>query len=100
MNTANEVYSAKNESVHLFNSKIGHSYSCKQESLYMGNNLYLDVDKNRLQAFNFTKSEEFGTCKFTRGKTINVFRQINHSHDFFEYSHKKGELNVFQIKLL
>ncbi|XP_071782152.1 macrosialin [Centroberyx gerrardi] len=56
----NAVYTAKNESVHLFAAKIGHSYSCKSESLYMGNGLYLDVTQDRMQAFNLTKSKEFG----------------------------------------
>ncbi|KAI3376665.1 hypothetical protein L3Q82_017096, partial [Scortum barcoo] len=57
----NQVYTAKNESVHLFAAKVGHSYSCKSESLFMGNGLYLDVNQDRMQAFNLTKSNEFGS---------------------------------------
>ncbi|XP_071402456.1 macrosialin [Centroberyx affinis] len=53
----NAFYQAKNESVHLFAAKIGHSYSCKSESLYMGNGLYLDVTQDTMQAFNVTKSK-------------------------------------------
>ncbi|XP_076581606.1 macrosialin [Chaetodon auriga] len=56
----NSQYSANNDSVHLFNAKVGHSYSCKKESLYMGNGLYLDVSQDRMQAFNLTKSNDFG----------------------------------------
>uniref|UniRef100_A0A8D2ZQU3 Lysosome-associated membrane glycoprotein 2-like luminal domain-containing protein n=1 Tax=Scophthalmus maximus TaxID=52904 RepID=A0A8D2ZQU3_SCOMX len=55
------MYSANNESVHLFAAKVGHSYSCKDESIYMGQGLYLDVNKDRMQAFNLTKSNEFGS---------------------------------------
>lgn len=53
------VYSAQNKSVHLFAAKIGRSYSCKTESLYMGNGLYLDFTKDRVQGFNVT-ANEFG----------------------------------------
>ncbi|XP_034532543.1 macrosialin-like [Notolabrus celidotus] len=49
-----------NSSVKLFTAKVGHSYSCKSESLYMGKGLYLDVTQDRMQAFNLTKSNEFG----------------------------------------
>uniref|UniRef100_A0A1A8GL91 CD68 molecule n=1 Tax=Nothobranchius korthausae TaxID=1143690 RepID=A0A1A8GL91_9TELE len=52
-------YTASNSSLHLFSAKIGHSYSCKAESIYMGNNLYLSVEKNKMQAFNFA-SNDFG----------------------------------------
>ncbi|XP_031145923.1 macrosialin [Sander lucioperca] len=54
-------YTANNKSMNLFAATIGHSYSCKRESLYMGNGLYLDVNQDRMQAFNLTKSNEFGT---------------------------------------
>ncbi|XP_047457736.1 LOW QUALITY PROTEIN: macrosialin [Mugil cephalus] len=57
---SNQQYSASNKSLHLFTTKVGHSYSCKAESLYMGKGLYLDVSKDRMQAFNVTKSAEFG----------------------------------------
>ncbi|XP_029932672.1 macrosialin [Myripristis murdjan] len=53
-------YVANNKSVHLFPAKIGHSYSCKNESLYMGNGLYLEVSHDRMQAFNFTNNKDFG----------------------------------------
>ncbi|XP_060887600.1 macrosialin [Labrus mixtus] len=49
-----------NSSVRLFAAKIGHSYSCKSESVNLGNGLYLDISKDRMQAFNLTKSNEFG----------------------------------------
>ncbi|KAM4714628.1 lysosome-associated membrane glycoprotein 1-like [Anableps anableps] len=52
-----QKYSAKNESVHLFAAKIGHSYSCRNESVAMGNGLSLEVSNNRMQAFNITKNE-------------------------------------------
>nr|XP_061816026.1 macrosialin-like isoform X1 [Nerophis lumbriciformis] len=58
--TANGQYAASNKSMRSFAAKIGHSYSCKSESLYMGNGLYLDVKQDRMQAFNLTKSNEFG----------------------------------------
>ncbi|XP_044040886.1 macrosialin [Siniperca chuatsi] len=57
----NSQYSANNKSVQLFTAKVGHSYSCKGESLYMGNGLYLDVNQDRMQAFNLTKSNDFGS---------------------------------------
>ncbi|XP_061768393.1 macrosialin-like [Nerophis ophidion] len=58
--TANGHYSASNQSMRSFAAKIGHSYSCKSDSLYMGNGLSLDVKQNRMQAFNLTKSNDFG----------------------------------------
>lgn len=57
----NSSYSANNKSLHLFAANIGHCYSCKKESLFMGNGLYLDVSEDRMQAFNLTKSIDFGT---------------------------------------
>ncbi|KAM8747669.1 lysosome-associated membrane glycoprotein 1 [Acanthopagrus schlegelii] len=56
----NAQHTAKNESVHLFAAKIGNSFSCKNESLFMGHMLYLDVTQSQMQAFNLTKSGEFG----------------------------------------
>ncbi|XP_018549353.1 lysosome-associated membrane glycoprotein 3 [Lates calcarifer] len=58
------TYSANNDSLHLFPAKAGHSYSCKKESLYMGNGLWLDVDRDRMQAFNVSKNHEFGISDF------------------------------------
>ncbi|GLD68194.1 lysosome-associated membrane glycoprotein 2-like isoform X2 [Lates japonicus] len=58
------AYSANNNSLHLFPAKAGHSYSCKKESLYMGNGLWLDVDRDRMQAFNVSKNHEFGISDF------------------------------------
>ncbi|XP_069579330.1 macrosialin-like isoform X1 [Brachyistius frenatus] len=57
---SNKPYNAKNDSLHLFRAKVGHSYSCTGESIYMGNGLYLDVSQDRMQAFNLTKSNNFG----------------------------------------
>ncbi|XP_032439135.1 macrosialin-like isoform X3 [Xiphophorus hellerii] len=54
--SGNQKYSAENDSVHLFAAKIGHSYSCKDESVFMGNGLSLEVSNNRMQAFNVTKN--------------------------------------------
>ncbi|XP_056155994.1 macrosialin [Lampris incognitus] len=54
------VYTANNKSVHLFAAKIGHSYSCRSESLYMGDGLYLDVLHSKMQAFNLTSNKGFG----------------------------------------
>ncbi|CAL8325572.1 unnamed protein product [Lota lota] len=56
-------YSAHNDSLHLFAAKIGHSYSCRSESFNMGMGLYLDVTQARMQAFNFTASNEFGVSE-------------------------------------
>uniref|UniRef100_UPI001A98FF74 LOW QUALITY PROTEIN: lysosome-associated membrane glycoprotein 1 n=1 Tax=Gasterosteus aculeatus aculeatus TaxID=481459 RepID=UPI001A98FF74 len=57
------LYTANNKSMHLFAAKLGNSYSCKKESLFMGNGLYLDVDQDRMQAFNLPKNSEFGTAE-------------------------------------
>ncbi|KAM4611365.1 lysosome-associated membrane glycoprotein 1 [Polymixia lowei] len=53
-------YAATNKSLHLFAAKIGHSYSCKSDSVYMGSGLYLDVTQDRMQAFNFSNNVDFG----------------------------------------
>uniref|UniRef100_A0A8C2EN77 Si:ch211-212k18.7 n=1 Tax=Cyprinus carpio TaxID=7962 RepID=A0A8C2EN77_CYPCA len=52
-------YSGKNESLELFSVDLGHSYSCKTETLYMGGGVSLDLTHNRFQAFDF-KNNEFG----------------------------------------
>ncbi|XP_073331241.1 macrosialin [Pagrus major] len=56
----NGQYMAKNDSVHLFAAKIGNSYSCKNESIFMGDGLYLDVSQDQMQAFSLTESNKFG----------------------------------------
>ncbi|XP_074518342.1 lysosome-associated membrane glycoprotein 1 [Halichoeres trimaculatus] len=53
-------FSRSNSTLKLFPTKVGHSYSCMNETLYMGNGLYLDINQDRMQAFNLTKSNEFG----------------------------------------
>ncbi|KAF3697501.1 Lysosome-associated membrane glycoprotein 1 [Channa argus] len=58
---ANAPYIAENKTVHLLPAKIGHSYSCRNESLYMGHDLYLDISQNKMQAFNLT-NQDFGTA--------------------------------------
>ncbi|CAN9509754.1 unnamed protein product [Ophioblennius macclurei] len=56
----NADYTADNKTIHLFTARVGHSYSCRSESLYMGKGLYLDVTQDRMQAFNLTTAG-FGT---------------------------------------
>ncbi|XP_063326451.1 macrosialin [Pelmatolapia mariae] len=56
LTTGGSTYNAINKSVHLFPAQIGHSYSCMADSIYMGNNLSLDVNSDRMQAFNLTKN--------------------------------------------
>ncbi|KAK5848708.1 hypothetical protein PBY51_006300 [Eleginops maclovinus] len=53
-------YTASNKSLRLFPAKIGHSYSCKKESVNMGNGLYLDINQDQVQAYNLTKTDDFG----------------------------------------
>lgn len=54
--TEGTTHNATNKSVHLFPARIGHSYSCSADSIYMGSNLYLDVKSDKMQAFNLTKN--------------------------------------------
>lgn len=56
LTTDGTTYNAINKSVHLFPAQIGHSYSCSADSIYMGNDLSLDVNSDRTQAFNLTKN--------------------------------------------
>ncbi|XP_077598744.1 lysosome-associated membrane glycoprotein 1 [Stigmatopora nigra] len=60
LSPASSHFSASNNSLRVLSAKLGHSYSCRNDSFYMGNGLYLDVKDDRLQAFNFSKSNEFG----------------------------------------
>ncbi|XP_053484879.1 macrosialin [Ictalurus furcatus] len=48
---------ANNNSVQLFTMATGHSYSCKSESVFMGNGTYLEFSQDRMQSFNFTKNQ-------------------------------------------
>ncbi|KAM9424675.1 lysosome-associated membrane glycoprotein 1-like isoform 2-T2 [Pholidichthys leucotaenia] len=57
---ANREYRADNKSVKLFPAKVGHSFSCSNEELYMGKGLYFDVSNSKMQAFNLTNND-FGT---------------------------------------
>ncbi|KAK2860583.1 hypothetical protein Q7C36_004749 [Tachysurus vachellii] len=55
----------KIEQVQLFSTAISHSYSCKSESILLGNDTYLEFSHERMQAFNFTNNQ-FGSidlCK-------------------------------------
>ncbi|XP_015260456.1 PREDICTED: lysosome-associated membrane glycoprotein 1-like, partial [Cyprinodon variegatus] len=56
-------YFATNNSLNLFAARIGYCYSCKKETLYMGNGLYLDITKDQMQAFNISNGE-FGKPDF------------------------------------
>ncbi|XP_077445773.1 lysosome-associated membrane glycoprotein 1 [Stigmatopora argus] len=60
LSPASSRFSASNNSLRVLSAKLGHSYSCRSDSFYMGNGLYLDVKDDRVQAFNFSKSNEFG----------------------------------------
>ncbi|KAI4808565.1 hypothetical protein KUCAC02_000622 [Chaenocephalus aceratus] len=50
------AYTASNKSLRLFPAKIGHSYSCKNESIYLGSGLSLEVNQDRMQAYNLTRA--------------------------------------------
>lgn len=56
-------YVANNASVRLFPARVGRSYSCRNESIFMGSDLYLDVSQDRMQAFKIPANNEFGPCK-------------------------------------
>ncbi|XP_046904844.1 macrosialin-like [Hypomesus transpacificus] len=56
----NQEFQQQNKSLHLFAAATGYSYSCKSDSLYMGNGLYLDVTQDQMQAFNLVNNQDFG----------------------------------------
>ncbi|TSK82214.1 NACHT domain- and WD repeat-containing protein 1 [Bagarius yarrelli] len=47
----------KSKRVQLFSMATGHSYSCKSESVSLGNDTYLEFRQERIQAFNFTNNQ-------------------------------------------
>ncbi|XP_069042930.1 macrosialin-like [Lepisosteus oculatus] len=49
-------FEATNSSVELFKTRIGHSYSCKNETVIMRPYLYLELSEQKIQAFNITKN--------------------------------------------
>ncbi|XP_028842047.1 macrosialin [Denticeps clupeoides] len=49
------LFQANNGSLELFKAAASHSYSCKNESVFLGNGIYLDVSQDRIQAYNFTR---------------------------------------------
>ncbi|XP_048885391.1 macrosialin-like [Brienomyrus brachyistius] len=49
--------SVSNQSLHLLSAAIGHSYSCKNMTLFMGSGYSLEMTGLRLQAFNFTNGD-------------------------------------------
>ncbi|KAG2468167.1 LAMP1 protein, partial [Polypterus senegalus] len=46
--------SFSNYSLRLLEMKIGSAFVCKQQSVSLGNNLYLELSKEHVQAFNIT----------------------------------------------
>lgn len=62
---AEKTYTADNKTLELFKAAIGHSYSCSNESIFLGNNIFLDVSNNRIQAFNITNNQfgQVDLCK-------------------------------------
>ncbi|KAI7790710.1 macrosialin [Triplophysa rosa] len=52
-------YSGKNESLQLFAAAAGHSYSCKDVKVFVGQGVHLDFTKSRVQAYNI-KNKNFG----------------------------------------
>ncbi|KAJ8008020.1 hypothetical protein DPEC_G00100400 [Dallia pectoralis] len=60
-NKMSPPYIAKNGSLELFLAASLHSYSCKNQSVFMGNGLYLDISQNRMQAFDLIDGRDFGT---------------------------------------
>ncbi|KAL0970490.1 hypothetical protein UPYG_G00242770 [Umbra pygmaea] len=54
------VYTATNKSLEIFSAAVGHSYSCRSESLLMKDGLYLDITHHRMQGFNISKTMDFG----------------------------------------
>ncbi|XP_063043307.1 macrosialin-like [Engraulis encrasicolus] len=55
-----KTLTGKNSSLELFKAGIGRSYSCSNETVFLGNNLYVVFTQERVQAFNFTANSEFG----------------------------------------
>ncbi|XP_036452531.1 macrosialin isoform X3 [Colossoma macropomum] len=49
--------SKTNKSVQLFSMKVGHSYSCKSESVFLGDGINLEFSQQRIQAFNFSNNQ-------------------------------------------
>lgn len=61
-------YDASNTSLKLFSARSGHSYSCRSQSVYMGNGLYLDVTQAQMQALDL-QNGNFGKRKYCCQKT-------------------------------
>ncbi|XP_062850167.1 macrosialin [Trichomycterus rosablanca] len=47
----------ENKSLQLFSMAVSHSYTCKSESVFMGEGIYLEFKPNNMQAFNFTNNQ-------------------------------------------
>ncbi|XP_061565488.1 macrosialin-like [Cololabis saira] len=55
-------FSGSNSSLRLFSAKVGHSYSCRNESVDLGKGLSLDLSQDQMQAFNLT-TNKFGSAE-------------------------------------
>ncbi|KAI4905071.1 hypothetical protein NFI96_016044 [Prochilodus magdalenae] len=53
-------FTKTNKSVQLFSMEAGHSYSCKSESVFLGEGVSLDFSQQRIQAFDFSSNQQFG----------------------------------------
>ncbi|XP_041094274.1 macrosialin-like isoform X2 [Polyodon spathula] len=56
-------FSASNDSLSEFRARIGHSYSCKNQSVMINAGFYLETSQQQVQAFNITKGD-FGPADF------------------------------------
>ncbi|KAG9346388.1 hypothetical protein JZ751_006699, partial [Albula glossodonta] len=57
-------YSARNDSVQLFRAAVGHSFSCRNQSVFLGKGIHLDLTQGRMQAFNISNPSTFGPPDF------------------------------------
>ncbi|KAK7910262.1 hypothetical protein WMY93_014946 [Mugilogobius chulae] len=59
---AAENYNGTNKDLTAFQAGLGKSYSCSKESLTVNKTqgLYLDIDQERMQVFNFANDKDFG----------------------------------------
>lgn len=63
VNKALSNYTGTNKSLELFSVDLGYSYSCKDETVFMGSGVSLDLTQYRVQAFDI-KNKNFGPRKY------------------------------------
>ncbi|XP_067828381.1 macrosialin-like isoform X2 [Heptranchias perlo] len=74
-------YTARNSSLQTLDTHLGHSFRCKNQSVKVTSSFWVDMVDEQIQAFNFSKNQEFGPGKNRhkiKGRTSHFSHTFHH----------------------